>query len=104
VEYPFMLESALILLAGAISFYFKKNIEDDIRLFKKYLEIITIILSILIPIFTKFFGALLPLLVFLYLYKKNNVLLIILLLYSAVLSTYCYLLALAVTILLIWLY
>jgi len=99
-----MLESALILLAGAISFYFKKNIEDDIRLFKKYLEIITIILSILIPIFTKFFGALLPLLVFLYLYKKNNVLLIILLLYSAVLSTYCYLLALAVTILLIWLY
>ena len=102
-----MLESALILLAGAISFYFKKNIEDDIRLFRKYLEIITLILSILIPIFTKFFGALLPLLVFLYLYKKNNVLLIILLLYSAVLSTlciYCYLLALAVTILLIWLY
>ena len=99
-----MLESALILLAGAISFYFKKNIEDDIRLFRKYLEIITIILSILIPIFTKFFGALLPLLVFLYLYKKNNVLLIILLLYLAALSTYCYLLALAVTILLIWLY
>jgi len=102
-----MLESALILFAGALSCYFKKNIEDDIKLFRKYLKIATVVLSILMLVFTKLFGILLPPLVFLYSYKRNSLLLVVLLLYLAVLSTlcvHCYLLALAITILLVWLY
>ncbi|HIP90573.1 MAG TPA: hypothetical protein EYH22_03415 [Candidatus Nanopusillus sp.] len=103
-----MLEFALILLAGTFSFYFKKYVEEDIRLFEVYLKFVILVLSALLLIFTKILGVLLLPLILFYLYnRKSNFLLAILLLYLAALSTlcvHCYLLALAITILLVWLY